>query len=120
MFPVHDTWDAQGGILDLVCREGLIERIISNDVRVSSEPSRGRIPVSHELVVQILLIREKTAKAGHALLGVVVVCEHHLEALVNQEVTIIISVVPVIIHVVTLANAIVVILEDDISNWINA
>ena len=120
MFPVHDTWDAKGWVLDLVCWEWLIERIKSDDVRVASESSRSSIPVGHELVVQVLLVGEKTAKAGHALLGVVVVCEHHLEALVNQEVTIIISVVPVIIHVVTLANAVVVILEDDIRNWINA
>ena len=120
MFPIHDTWDAKGGVLDLVGGEWLIKRIESDDVRVASESSRSSIPVGHELVVQILLVGEKTAKAGHALLGVVVVCEHHREALINKEVTIFIGVVVVIVHVVALANAIVVVLEDDVCNWVDA
>ena len=68
----------------------------------------------------MLLIGEKTAEAGDALLGVVVVSEHHLEALVNEEVTILINVVVVIIHVMALTNAVVVILEDNVCNWIDA
>mmetsp|Transcript_30199 Transcript_30199/g.40150 ORF Transcript_30199/g.40150 Transcript_30199/m.40150 type:complete len:329 (+) Transcript_30199:959-1945(+) len=120
MLPVHHTRDAQGGISDVVRREGLVERVVAHNVWVLGEASRGRIPVSHKLVVHVLLVIEESAEACHTLLRVVVVGKHLLKAILDQVVAILIDSIVKIVHIIALAEGRVVVLEEHIRDRVDA
>lgn len=120
VLPIHDTWNAQGWIFDLVGREWLIERIITDDVRIASESVSRLVPERYELIIHVVGIAKKCTEASHALLGVVVVSKHDLKAILDEEISVIIDPPAEVIHVIALSNAVVVALEEDISNWVDA
>lgn len=58
MLPVHDTWDLESRVLNLVGRVWFVNRIVADDIGVLSESGRCGVPVSDKLVVHVLRVIE--------------------------------------------------------------
>ena len=120
MLAVHDTRDTERWVLDVVAGEGLVERIKSDNIGVLGEAGRGGIPVSNELIVEVVHVVEEGTKAGHRLFGVVIIGKHLLEAILNKIIIVLIAAVVEIVHVIALAERGVVVLQKFICDRVDA
>ena len=99
MLAVHNAWNHEGWITNVVGRIWLIERIVADHIWVTRETSRRGIPVGGKLVVHILLVGEKSTKACHTLLSVVIVGKHLLETVFDQIVSVLVNTVVQVVHI---------------------
>ena len=74
--------------MEWVAGEWLIQWVVSNDIGVSSEASRGVVPVGDEFVLKTLLVIVKSTPEVEALLRGVVEPEVFGLAVLNERVTV--------------------------------
>ena len=65
MLTVHNSRNAQGRVLDIICWERLIKRVVAHYVWILCKPSRSGIPVRDELVIKVVDIIEEGSKASY-------------------------------------------------------
>lgn len=117
---IHDSRDLKSWILDIVGGEGLVERIVANNIGVACKSCVGGVPERDKFIVHVELIVEQCSKTGHTLLGVVIVSEHDLEAVFDEIVSIFVHAVIQVVHVVAHSNTLVEILEKDVDKRVDA
>lgn len=88
VFVVHDAWDLQSWILNVVRGERLVKWVVTDNVGIASKSCGCGIPEGDKLIIHVLLVEEECSEASHALLSVVVVCEHLLQAVLNERIAI--------------------------------
>ena len=87
---VHVAWDEKMRVPGGVRREWLIKRIVTNDVGVVSEASRGVVPVVDKGILESIVVVEKMTEESDRLLGQIVGVEVTRLAVSDQEIFVLI------------------------------